>query len=85
MKLINQCKRYHFDKLNYENNSKPFCESCKPYFSNKHFSGDFSIALCENDELLNENNKIAEMLFHLIYLVGPHNLMLVRISFKKSS
>ena len=48
VKLNNQCKKNHFDRLNPEKDSKPFCKSCKPYFSNKHFSGKSKIALSKN-------------------------------------
>ena len=60
IKLNNQCKKDHFDRLNAENDSKPFRKSCKPYFSNKHSFGDSKIALSENGEFLTENNKIAK-------------------------
>ena len=60
LKLNNQCKKDHSDKLNPEKDSKPFWKSCKPYFSNKHSFGESKIALSENGEFLNENNKIAK-------------------------
>ena len=60
VKLNNQCKKDHFDRLNPEKDSKPFWKSCKPYFSNKHSFGDSKIALSENGEFLTENNKIAK-------------------------
>ena len=47
-------KKDHFDRLNPEKDSKPFWESCKPYFSNKHSFGESKI------EFLIENNKIAK-------------------------
>ena len=40
VKLNNQCKIDHFDRLNPEKDSKPFWKSCKPYFSNKHSFGE---------------------------------------------
>ena len=93
VKLNNQFKKDHFDRLNTEKDSKPFWKSCKPYFSNKIFFGNSKIALSENGEFLTENNKIEKTfnslflrqpLIHLIYLVGPQKLMSVMIRFKKS-
>ena len=60
VKLNNQCKNDHLDKLNPEKDSKPFWKSCKPYFSNKNSFGESKIALSENGEFLTENNKIAK-------------------------
>ena len=60
VKLNNQCKKDHFDRLNPEKDSKPFWKSCKPYFSNKHSFGESKIALSENGEFLTENNKIVK-------------------------
>ena len=59
VKLNNQCKKNHFDRLNPEKDSKPFCKSCKPYFSNKHFSGKSKIALSKNGKFLTGRNKTA--------------------------
>ena len=92
VKLNNQCKKDHFDRLNPEKDLKPFWKSCKPYFSNKHSFGGSAIALSENGEFLTENNKIAktfisflrQSLIHLIDLVGPQKLMSVMIRFKES-
>ena len=60
VKLYNQCKKDHFDRLNPVKDSKPFWKSCKPYFSNKHSFGDSKIALSENGEFSTENKKIAK-------------------------
>ena len=43
VKLNNQCKKDHFDRLNPVKDSKPFWKSCKPYFSNKH---SFGVTVC---------------------------------------
>jgi len=51
VKLNKQYKKDHFDKLNPKKDSKPFWESCKPYFSNKHSFGSSNIALIENGKL----------------------------------
>ena len=47
VKLNNQCKTDHFDRLNPEKDPKPFWKSCKPYFSNKHSFGESKIAFSE--------------------------------------
>ena len=60
VKLNNQCKKTHFDRLNPEKDSKPFWKSSKPYFSNKHYFGESKIALSANGDFLTENNKIAK-------------------------
>ena len=45
VKLNNQCKKDHFDRLNPEKGPKLFWESCEPYFSNKHSFNESKIAL----------------------------------------
>ena len=60
VKLNNQSKQEHFDSLNPFLDSKPFCKSCKPYFSNKHSFGGSKIALNESGQILTENMKIAK-------------------------
>ena len=60
VKLNNQYKKDHSDRLNPEKDSKPFWKSCKPYFSNKHSFGESKIALNENGKFLTENDKIAK-------------------------
>ena len=60
VKLNNQCKRHHFDRLNPERDSKPFWKSCKPYLSKKHYFADATIAISENGKLLTKNNKIVK-------------------------
>ena len=51
--------REYFDKLNVKT-TKPFSQTCKPYFSNKHSHGCSKITLIENDRIITENNKIAK-------------------------
>ena len=41
--------RKYFDKLNVKTATKPFWNTCKPYFSNKHLHGGSRITLIEND------------------------------------
>ena len=60
VKLNNQCKRHHFDRLNSERDSRPFWKSCKPYLSNKHSFVDATIAISENSKPLTKNNKIVK-------------------------
>ena len=60
IKLNNQCKKGHFDRLNPEKDPKPFWKSCKTYFSNKHSFGESNIALSQNSKFMTENNKIAK-------------------------
>ena len=60
VKLYNQSKKDHLDRVNAKKESKPFWKSCKLYFSNKHSFGESKIALSENGEFLTENNKIAK-------------------------
>ena len=55
VKLNNQSKKDHFDRLNPKKDSKPFWKSCKPYISNKHSFGDWKIALSENGKFLTDN------------------------------
>ena len=92
VKLNDQCKKDHFDRLNPKKDSKPFWKNCKRYFSNKHSFGESKIALSENGELLTENNKIAKtfnsffetITDSLIYLVGLQTLRFLMIRFKES-
>ena len=60
VKINNECKRKHFDKLNFKTATKPFCKTCKPYFQNKHSHGGSKITLIENDKIVSKNNKIAK-------------------------
>ena len=60
IKVKNQCKKDHFDRLNPDKDSKAFWKSCKPYFFNKNSFGESKIALKENGEFLTEDSKIAK-------------------------
>ena len=93
VKLNNQSKKDHFDRLNPEKDSKPFWKSCKSYFSNKHSFGESKIALSENGKFLTESNIrlqnlltrfLRQSLIYLIYLVGLQKLGFVMIRFKES-
>ena len=81
VKLNNQCKKDHFDRLNPKKDSKPFWKSCKPYFSNKHSFGESKIALSENSEFLTESNKIAKT-FNLFFETFTNSLNLFSWSSK---
>ena len=41
--------------------NKPFCEKCKPYFTNKHRKADTDIMLNEKGELLLKDKDIADL------------------------
>ena len=40
VKLNKKHKKEFFENLNAATNSKPFCDKCKPYFSNKNANSD---------------------------------------------
>ena len=60
VKLNKNCKKQFFDNLEIKNNSKPFWDKCKPYFSNKHskYYSDICYMLIEKDKLLLKNKKV---------------------------
>ena len=62
VKLNKKYKREYYEHLNVATNSKPFCDKCKRYFSNKLAKGDFNNVLIEKDEILPKNKKIADFL-----------------------
>ena len=45
VELNRDSKRRYFDNKEISKNSKPFCNGCKPYFSNKHIHVDSKIIL----------------------------------------
>ena len=53
--LNRQAKCEYFNKVSNSKSSRPFWETCKPYFSNKHVRGDSKIMLIENDKMLLKN------------------------------
>ena len=63
MKLNNQYKKVHFDRLNPEKGSKEFWKRCKPYFSNKDFFGESKTVLGTIQESLHRGRGEG----------GPHN------------
>ena len=70
VKLNNECKKNHFDRLNPEKDSKPFRKSCKPYFSNKHSFVELKITLSENSDFLNKNDQIEKTLYSFFETVN---------------
>ena len=58
VKLKRDSKLRYFDNIEISQNSKPFWNECKPYFSNKHAHGDFKIILIEEEEITNNSNEV---------------------------
>ena len=56
--LKQKSKCNYFNNLDVRKGVKPFWETCKSYFSNKHSRGDTSIILIERNELILNNRKI---------------------------
>ena len=46
-----QANSKYFNEASNTESSRPFWETCKPYFSNKHARGDSNIMLIENDKM----------------------------------
>ena len=65
--LNRQAKYEYFNEVSNSESSRPFWETCKPYFSNKHASGDSKIMLIENDKMLLKNEEVGTVraIFHL--------------------
>ena len=60
-KLNKQYKKEYFKNIEENTESKNFWNKCKPYFSNKWNSCDFKILLTENEEIINESAKVANV------------------------
>ena len=58
--LNRQAKSKYFNEVLNTESSRPFWETCKPYFSNKHARGDSKIMLTENDKVLLKNEEVAK-------------------------
>ena len=52
-------RKRKFHHGNHKPNSKQFCSTSKPYFSNNHPKGDADIPFFENNKILLDNRKIA--------------------------
>ena len=50
----------HFENLETSENSKPFWNKCKPYFSNKHAHGESKIILIEKENVTLTSNAVVE-------------------------
>ena len=57
--LNRQTKSKYFNEALNTESSRPFWETCKPCFSNKHARGDSKIMLIENDKMLLRNKEVA--------------------------
>ena len=67
VKLNKKHKKEQFENLNVATNhatinSKPFWDTCKPYFSNKHAKGYSNIMLIEKEKILLKKKKIGDLL-----------------------
>ena len=58
--LNRQAKSEYFNEVSNTESSRPFWETCKPHFSNKHACGDSKIMLIENDKMLLKNEEVAK-------------------------
>ena len=79
VKLNNECKKNHFDRLDPEKDSKPFRKSCKPYVSNKHSFVELKITLIENSDFLNKNDQIEKTLYSFFETVNVSDDKVQRI------
>ena len=58
--LNRQAKSKYFNEDSNTESSRPFWETCKPYFSNEHARGDSKIMLIENNKMLLKNEEVAK-------------------------
>ena len=58
--LNRPAKSKYFNEDSNTESSRPFWETCKQYFSNKHARGDSKIMLIENDKMLLKNEEVAK-------------------------
>ena len=59
--LNRQAKYEYFNEVSNRESSRPFWETCKPWFSNKHARGDSKIMLIENDKMLLKNEEVGKV------------------------
>ena len=64
LKLKKPYKKWFSDNLETENNSKP--STYKLYFSKKHAKGDADILLIENNNILLDNRKVANVFNEIV-------------------
>ena len=60
VKLNKKRKTEFFENLETSNDSKPFWNKCKPYFSNKHAHGNSKILLIEKEKIALDDNNVVE-------------------------
>ena len=60
-KLNKETKLSFFNKFDVFNEPKPFWDTFKPYFSNKHSKGNSKILLIENNEILQKNEEVSDI------------------------
>ena len=58
IKLNRDSKLCYFDNRDTSKNSKPFCNECNPYFSNKYVYSDCKIILIEKEKITNNSNEV---------------------------
>ena len=58
--LNRQAKSKYFNEDSNTESSRPFWETRKLFFSNKHARGDSKIMLIENDKMLLKNEEVAK-------------------------
>ena len=58
--LNRQSESKYFNEVSNTKISRPFWETCKPYFSNKHARGDSKIMLIENDKMLLKHEEVTK-------------------------
>ena len=64
--LNRQAKSEYSNEISNTQIWRPFCETCEPYFSNKHARGDSKIMLIENDIRLLKIKKQLENLINIL-------------------
>ena len=66
--LNHQTKYEYFNEVSNNESSRPFWETCKSHFSNKHARGDSKIMLIENDKMLLKNEEVGKVLDILLVI-----------------
>ena len=56
-----RAKYEYFNEVSNSESSRPFWETCKPYFSNEHARGDSKIMLIESDRMLLKNEEVGKV------------------------
>ena len=60
-KLNKHFKKQYFEIIKNNTDSKNIWNKCKPYFSNRYNNGDSTILPIENEEMINESPKVANV------------------------